>query len=135
MHKVPPANSGLRGIEMRIALLLVSVSVLCACNSSDFSEKFNSVQIGASLSGIIRILGQADARQEQTFPEGPFFGPGEELSAVLNPGELYQEWIYTRDGWDYYIWFKKESASSQNEWRVVQTAKYLHGAVFESSGS
>ena len=108
---------------------------LCACASLSFSDKFDLVKVGSSRKSVADALGSPDKRSHHTLPDGPYYGPGEGLAALLKPGESFEEWVYWRDGLDYHVWFAEESRSPTGELSVVLTAKYTHGAVFEPSNN
>jgi hypothetical protein len=118
---------------MRPLLFLVCVLQLCACASLGFSEKFDLVEVGSSPGSIMELLGSPDERSQHRLPDGPYYGPSEGLVALLKPGDPFEEWVYLQDGWDYYVWFAGESSSLNGDWRVILTARYSHGAVFEPS--
>jgi hypothetical protein len=83
----------------------------------------------------MELLGSPDERSQHTLSDGPYYGPSEGLVALLRPGDPFEEWVYMHIEWDYYVWFAGESKSPNGDWRVILTARYPHGAVFEPSNN
>jgi hypothetical protein len=94
------------------------------------TETFSQVEPGATRAEVEALLGAPDERQEMLLPEGPFWGPQEALSAILEPGAPFEEWVYHRDEYDYYVWFAAPADEPGEDWQVIQTASYPAGAVF-----
>ena len=64
---------------------------------------------------------------------GMFWGPQEALSPVLEPGAIYHEWRYEKDGQVYYVWFSGDQSDPKKTWSVIAKSSYPKGAVFESN--
>ena len=93
-------------------------------------EDASAIQIG-SLRGEVRAqVGQPQRTQEFRLPEAPFFGPQEGLAGLIPPGTLVEEWVYTLDNDELYVWFAAEEGDAVGEWRVIETGRYPMGAVF-----
>jgi hypothetical protein len=95
-----------------------------------WEERFFAVKPGVVREEVETRLGPPDERQEMTIPEEPFFGPGEGLSVILEPGAPYEEWVYRRAEMDYYVWFSAPPGDPAGAWEVVLTASYPADAVF-----
>jgi hypothetical protein len=95
-----------------------------------WQERFSAIESGASRGEVETQLGPPDARQELTLPSEPFFGPGEGLAAILEPGAPYEEWVYRRAEIGYYVWFSAPPGDPAGTWGVVLAASYPADAVF-----
>ena len=104
--------------------------LISACKSLSFEGGFSKVESGASRTEVNSILGAPDERREMRLPEGSFWGPQEDLSTVLKPGTPFEEWVYHRDGYDYYVWFASPTGEPREDWKVVQKASCPEDAVF-----
>jgi hypothetical protein len=101
-----------------------------APDDAAWEERFFAVKPGVVREEVEAQLGPPDERQEMTIPEEPFFGPGEGLSVILEPGAPYEEWVYRRAEMDYYVWFSAPPGDPAGAWEVVLTASYPADAVF-----
>jgi hypothetical protein len=95
-----------------------------------WQERFFAIEPGATREEVEARIGPPDSRQELAFPSEPFFGPGEGLSAVLEPGAPYEEWFYRRGEMDYYVWFSAPPDDPGGAWGVIMAASYPADAVF-----
>jgi hypothetical protein len=111
-------------------ILTASPAPTATLDDAAWGERFSAIEPGASREAVESQLGPPDARQELTLPSEPFFGPGEGLAAILEPGAPYEEWIYRRAEIDYYVWFSAPPGDPAGAWGVVLAASYPADAVF-----
>ena len=117
-------------IHSQITSLIAKIYPASTCQMLELADSFNLMEVGASRTQIITCL--LDPVETQTFvlPSEPFFGPGEGLVSILEPGTPVEEWIFQDEDTNYYIWFASDSGEEKEDWRLVDKASYPIGVVF-----
>jgi len=128
-----------------IPIPIVLVLLLTGCNSQSvsFDKKFfalftldsnesglHPIEKGKSRSDVLKKLGSPLQKREDTVPGVPIMGPQEGLDSLIEPGSPYEEWLYRKDGYDYYIWFSTTTGQPESQWVVMAIAKYETGSAF-----
>ena len=117
-------------IHGQITNLIAEIYPASTCQTLDLADSFILMEPGASRTQIITCL--LDPIETQTFvlPAEPFFGPGEGLASLLEPGTPVEEWIFQDEDNNYYIWFASDPGEQEGDWRLVDKASYPIGVVF-----
>jgi hypothetical protein len=111
------------------AALLTWLFFATGCGPASFDDRFQKVQTGQTRDDVLGVLGVADASATATVPS-PGFGPRQGLRDLLGPADTFEEWKYTRDGNDYYVWFGSTKGASKKQWQVLRKSSIPVGAVF-----
>ena len=80
------------------SVILICVSTILFGCALSFNSKFSELKKGTSKQKVTNILGEPDFKEEAIMIGGMFWGPQEALSPVLEPGAIYHEWRYEKDG-------------------------------------
>lgn len=93
---------------------------------AQFLKRFEHLSPGRPATEVMAELGDPTRRGEFQMPEGPFWGPAEGITNLVEPGTDVEEWVYDVEGSSYYFWF----TGPTNARRLVATAVYPTDAVF-----
>jgi hypothetical protein len=116
-----------RFIDSRSYLIWLTV-LLVACQANRGDEVV--INTGSLRAEVRALMGEPVRVQEFILPESPFFGPQESLTGLLPAGTPVEEWVYAVDEMELYVWFAVEDGQAEDQWRVVEMARYPAGAVY-----
>ncbi len=91
-----------------------------------FLKRFGHLSPGCPATEVMAELGDPTRRGEFQMPEGPFWGPAEGITNLVEPGTDVEEWVYDIEGSSYYFWF----TGPTNARLLVAKAEYPADAVF-----
>lgn len=122
-------------IAAAIILLIGLTDTVLSQNRAPDTAKFSVDAYGRISSGMTRAevanwLGDPATVQVKSLPDGPFWGPQEEIDAnTLDGLRRYEEWRYEHNGAIYLIWFG-DPVEDESAWRTTGKVSYPMGAVF-----
>ena len=117
-------------IHGSISRLIKTIHPAAGCYSFELNDGFPLIELGASRAELILCLAEPAEVQSYNLPSGPFFGPGQGLVNLLEPGTPLEEWIYEDDDTNYYFWFASTTGEAEAQWRLIEKASYPKGVVF-----
>jgi len=128
---------------MKTANAIAVILILIGCVNTDLSkhstlesttqfsvDAYKQISPGMTRAEVRNRLGDPVSIQEDSLPDGPFWGPQEGIDiSTLDDRRLYEEWQYEHKNRIYLIWFG-DPAREKSAWRVIGKTSYPKEAVF-----